>query len=160
MPVTFKRLEDKMVTRFRNFFGFILFFFAGSTVWGAPHHVDIRDFFFSPATVTIIAGDTVQWEVIEECCLQHTVTRTSSPNTWNSGPLALEQTYTRAFPNAGTFSYFCSPHQGIGMTGSIIVKPNPSLTNIPVMGWLGLLLLGLTLMAAGIYVLERKRKTA
>ena len=149
-----------MVARFRNFFGFILFFFVGSTAWGTPQHVDIRDFFFSPATLTIVAGDTVEWEVIEECCLQHTVTRTAAPNTWNSGPLALEQTFTRVFPSSGTFSYFCSPHQGIGMPGSIIVRPKPATTNVPVMGWLGLLFLGLTLTAAGIYVLERKRRMA
>ena len=149
-----------MAARFRNFFGFILFFFAGSTVWGIPHHVDIQDFFFSPGTVTIVAGDTVQWQVIEECCLLHTVTRTTAPNTWNSGPLPLGETFELAFPSSGTFNYFCSAHLGLGMTGSVVVLPKPTLTNIPVMGWLGLLLLGLTLTAAGIYVLERKRKTA
>lgn len=149
-----------MAVRLKGFLGLVVFFFFASTAWGSTQRVEIRDFFFSPATVTIIAGDTVEWEVIEECCLQHTVTRTSSPNTWNSGPLALEQTFRRAFPTSGTFNYFCSPHQGIGMTGSVIVKPNPIVTGVPVLNGLGLLLLGLSLTATTIYFLERRRKTA
>jgi hypothetical protein len=122
--------------------------------------VEIRDFSFSPSIVIAVAGDTVEWEVLEQCCLQHTVTRTSQPNTWNSGPLSLEQTYRRSFPTSGTFTYFCSPHQGIGMTGSIVVRPRPSTTGLPVLNWLGLSLLILTLMTAAIYVLERRRQTA
>ena len=149
-----------MAARWKSFLGIVFFSFIASSAGGNPHRVEIRDFFFSPSIVTAVAGDTVEWEVMEECCLQHTVTRTSSPNTWNSGPLALEQTFRRSFPTSGTFSYFCSPHQGIGMTGSIVVRPRPSTTGLPGLNWLGLLLLGLSLTAAAIWFLERRRQTA
>lgn len=137
-------------------FLFSLFF---SAAWGKIDTVEVQDFSFVPNSLTIKAGDTVLWRVTVECCIAHTTTRASSPMTWNSGPLALNATFRLPFPNTGTFSYFCSPHQGLGMTGSITVLPPPPPVSVSATGWLGLFLLGASLTAAGSWILERRRKT-
>lgn len=82
--------------------------------------VQVVDFKFLPASLSIAVGDTVVWKVTQECCVAHTVTRTLSP-AWNSGSLGLGATFHRAFPVCGTYAYFCSPHQGLGMVGTIQV---------------------------------------
>ena len=148
--------------RFKGFIGFIFLFFFAQTAWGDIDTVQVGDFTFVPASLTIQAGDTVVWKVAQECCLQHTTTRSSSPKIWNSGPLALGATFrvVFSFADSGTFSYFCSPHQGIGMTGSVTALPIASVPNAGALSWLGLLLLGMSLTAAGIWILERERKTA
>lgn len=123
--------------------------------WGKIDTVRARDFIFVPNSLTIRAGDTVVWKVTEACCAPHTSTRFASPMSWNSGNLTLNQTFRLPFPDTGTFSYTCSFH-GPGMSGTIkVLQPPPP---VEAMGWLGLFLLGASLTAAGIWILERKRK--
>ena len=116
--------------------------------------VKVQDFSFVPSSLTVHPGDTVVWKVTQECCIAHTTTRSTAPMTWNSGPLALNQTFQQVFNQTGTFSYFCSAHAGIGMVGSITV-----ISTIPSLGWLGLALLLASLAVAAVWILERKRKT-
>ncbi|MCI0330768.1 MAG: plastocyanin/azurin family copper-binding protein [candidate division Zixibacteria bacterium] len=127
-----------------------------STARGDTDTVLVRDFNFFPASLTIRPGDKVVWKFIQACCIDHTVTRTASPMSWNSGSLAVGETFELVFPTAGTFAYHCIPHQAIGMTGSITVEPIRAST----LGWLGLFLLAASLTAAGIYVLGYKRQSA
>ena len=82
--------------------------------------VQVVDFRFLPSSLNIAVGDTVVWIVKQECCVPHTVTRSSSPS-WNSGSLGLGASFQRIFPVCGTYSYVCSPHQGLGMVGTIQV---------------------------------------
>ena len=35
------------------------------------------------------------------------------------------ETFTYTFDRAGTFELICIPHQGLGITGTITVKPTP-----------------------------------
>ena len=85
--------------------------------------VMIVDFNFQPPSLTIAPGDTVLWIVNPAACCVHTVTRTASP-AWDSGPLNSGDEFERVFPVCGTFNYFCSPHQSIGMVGTIdVVEP-------------------------------------
>ena len=89
-------------------------------------------FRFSPSDLTIRVGDTVQWSWSSS---GHTVTSGSdcsaddqfcSPNDANcaSGPLSNQgATYSHTFTTAGTFPYFCTPHCGFGMVGTIVVEP-------------------------------------
>lgn len=47
----------------------------------------------------------------------------------NSGPIRKADKallYARTFNTPGTFTYHCDVHQGIGMTGKIIVHPQPT----------------------------------
>lgn len=93
--------------------------FASPACLGAVDTVMIVDFNFQPPSLTVAPGDTVRWIVAPACCV-HTVTRNASP-AWDSGPLNSGDKFERVFPVCGTFDYFCSPHQSIGMTGSVNV---------------------------------------
>jgi len=89
---------------------------------------------FSPQTVTINPGDTVQWNWAGG---PHTVTSgapgaadgnfcsnggTQSAAACNSTAYAQNAgaTYSHTFPTAGTFPYYCTVH-GAMMTGTVIV---------------------------------------
>lgn len=90
---------------------------------------------FIPDTVTIEAGQTVQWN--NTSLLAHSVTGDPSQSTiegsvqlpegaepFDSGMLDPEQTFTHSFNTPGTYQYFCIPHEGAKMFGWIIVEPN------------------------------------
>jgi plastocyanin len=151
-----------MRLRIRSFFALPLLFFAFSPGARADKDtVQIRDFRFIPASLIIQRHDTVVWKVVQQCCLAHTVSRDAEPMSWDSGPLFLGATFQLAFPDTGAFGYFCSPHQGLGMLGSVtvVLPPPPPPSTIPTGGWLGLMLLAASLTAAGIWILEHRRKT-
>ena len=77
--------------------------------------VTIKDFEFTPATVTIKVGDTVIWT--NDGPSTHTVTADdgsfASGNLWND-------TFSHTFETAGTFTYHCSISRF--MTGTVIVQ--------------------------------------
>lgn len=89
-------------------------------VQSATHNVDIQNFAFRPAEITINAGDTVTWT--QRDSIPHTSTSGESPTpdgTWDSGLLTLNQTFSRTFDSEGVFPYFCKPHPQ--MTGTVTV---------------------------------------
>ncbi|MCI0596576.1 MAG: plastocyanin/azurin family copper-binding protein [candidate division Zixibacteria bacterium] len=116
--------------------------------------VRMQDFQFVPKVLVINPGDTVVWKSIQFCCDQHTSTRTLASG-WDSGPLALNGTFQRAFTEGGSYEYWCTPHQPIGMIGQITVT-----TSVPSNNWAGLALLLASLTAAALWILERRRKRA
>lgn len=81
---------------------------------------------FSPSNLTVAAGATVTWRNGDAAV--HTVTSaTGSPETFNSGNVTPGGSYSRPFPNAGTYPYYCLFH-GVnetppsGMSGTITVQ--------------------------------------
>jgi plastocyanin len=76
---------------------------------------------FSPATVTVPVGATVRWV---NGGGTHTVTPVNpgQPGAWASAGLGVGATFQHVFAAAGTFNYFCQPHQGMGMTGTVTVS--------------------------------------
>lgn len=91
---------------------------------GTIHILDNR---FSPASVTISAGDSVTWRW--EGNNFHTVTQGTNPTTpppdqklFDSG-LKDSGTFGFRFNDPGTVQYYCDPHRTMGMTGTITVKP-------------------------------------
>jgi plastocyanin len=81
---------------------------------------------FSPSTLTVHVGDTVTWTVTEAISDPHSVTAGSSkdpkPAEFDSG-IKLKNngdTFSHAFPAAGTFSFFCAVHPTT-MSGTITV---------------------------------------
>src|SRR3984893_17016550 len=82
---------------------------------------------FSPSTLTISVGDTVRWTWGSS---GHSVTSGTpcsvdsqfcSPNDTNcaAGTLSnMGTVYQHTFAQAGTYSYFCFVHCGLGMTGT------------------------------------------
>ena len=78
--------------------------------------VEIDNFMFMPATLTVPVGTTVTWRFDDSNA--HTVT--ANDNSFSSPPMAGGQTYTHTFTSAGTVAYHCSIHAF--MTGTIVVK--------------------------------------
>ena len=77
--------------------------------------VDVRDNSFNPAQTTVAPGTTVTWTWRGSAT--HDVTFTDGAQS----PRQAAGTYSRSFPNAGTYAYHCQVH-GTGMSGEIIVR--------------------------------------
>ncbi len=84
----------------------------------ADHTVDIKDYKFTPQSITIDVGDSVTW-VNSEKRQYHSVwfEQTGEPEADYFFP---DESYQRTFDAAGEFPYHCGPHPK--MTGVIIVK--------------------------------------
>jgi plastocyanin len=84
----------------------------------ATNSVVASDYAFSPSCIMVAVGSTVTWTNSSQTA--HTVTRTSSPESFDL-PLPAGGTVTHTFATAGTYPYFCTPHESLGMTGTVIV---------------------------------------
>ncbi|WP_322750992.1 MULTISPECIES: cupredoxin family copper-binding protein [unclassified Frankia] len=80
-------------------------------------HVSIKNFAFSPATVTVPAGTTVIWT--NEDSDAHTVT--DKGGMLHSPTLDTGATYQYTFTTPGQYSYLCSIHPF--MLGTVVVTP-------------------------------------
>jgi amicyanin len=89
---------------------------AAPTPAGAAAKVNIANFAFSPATLTIKVGTKVTWT--NNDVVAHTVTFTDVAN---SPVLNRGDTFSRTFTTAGTYSYICSIHPF--MHGTVVVTP-------------------------------------
>jgi len=89
---------------------------------------------FDPAKVTVNVGDTVEWK--NTSIVVHTVTcdtkKAADPKhvalpegaePFDSGNVSAGKTFTHTFTVAGTYKYFCIPHEKMGMVGEVEVKP-------------------------------------
>ena len=74
---------------------------------------------FDPEDLTIEPGTTVRW--VNESGIFHTVTP-DGHNEWSSADLPNGATFEHTFDTEGTFPYYCDPHRGQGMTGTITVQ--------------------------------------
>ena len=81
----------------------------------ATHAVEIADFAFAPATLTITVGDTVTWT--NQDAVAHTATSTTG--VFDSGDLEQGESYSVTFTAPGTYDYLCTPHPS--MTGRVVV---------------------------------------
>lgn len=83
-------------------------------------------FTFSPADITINAGDSIHWQLAS----MHDVVEVTQ-QTWNANSNAAKAGGfstpfgggTVTFDTPGTYYYVCSPHASLGMKGKITVKP-------------------------------------
>src|SRR4029077_1936111 len=80
----------------------------------ATNSVNIANFAFSPAVITVKVGTTVTWTNQDEDA--HPVAIPGAPV---SNPMQNADTYTHTFSQAGSFSYICSIHPY--MHGMVIV---------------------------------------
>ncbi len=76
--------------------------------------VEVKDFAFAPKTLTIKKGESVTWTNRDP--VSHSILM----NGVDGGLFGTDQSYTQAFPEAGTFNYVCGPHPR--MEGTIIVE--------------------------------------
>jgi plastocyanin len=113
--------------------------------------VEISNFAYQPATVTIQVGDTVTWTNLDSAA--HTATDTGSGALFD-GVMSTGESFSYTFTRAGTFDYFCTFHPE--MTGTVIVEsgvPDAAMSSpgpwaITIFG-AALLLLGLLAAARG-----------
>jgi plastocyanin len=80
------------------------------------HVVEITNFAFAPAKLTIKPGDTITF--INKDPVKHTAT--AGNKSFDTGLIGQDEEVQIAFDKAGEFSYYCAPHPA--MRGSIIVK--------------------------------------
>lgn len=91
----------------------------GGLASAATTSVHIQGFAFSPASITILAGDSVAWD--NRDAATHTVT--AIDGSFNSGNLARNGVFTRLFATPGSFDYRCNIHTS--MRGTVlVVDPN------------------------------------
>ena len=85
------------------------------------HVVSIMSSTFSPENLTVDAGDTVRWRLVQyntnPSNYQHSTTADNGD--WDSGLMNLGATFSHTFTTVGTYSYACSVHPT--MTGNVTV---------------------------------------
>jgi plastocyanin len=89
---------------------------GGSAPAGGSQNVEIKNFAFSPSSLTAKVGDKVTWKNSDSAA--HTVTfddgSVDSKNIDNNG------TFEHTFASAGTFAYHCTIHTN--MKGTVTVS--------------------------------------
>ena len=93
---------------------------AGGSTPVATDSVAIKNFAFSPASVTVTAGSTVVWT--NDDSIQHDITFDGGGIA--SSALNHNDTFSHTFPAAGTYHYICSIHPF--MHGTVIVTGSGS----------------------------------
>jgi LPXTG-motif cell wall-anchored protein len=82
----------------------------------ASQSVTIRDYAFSPGTVTVRPGDTVTWTNRDG--VRHSAT--AEDGSFDTGLLGRGQSGEHTFREAGTYQYVCTPHPN--MQGTVVVE--------------------------------------
>jgi LPXTG-motif cell wall-anchored protein len=82
----------------------------------ASQGVTIRDYAFSPRSVTVRPGDTVTWTNRDG--VRHSAT--AEDGSFDTGLLARGENGEHTFREAGTYQYVCTPHPN--MQGTVVVE--------------------------------------
>lgn len=104
-------------------FTLLIAFFSASFV-SAQDTVYMRDNDFVPKQLAVDKGDQVVW-VQDGNNSHNTVSgdNCSSNGLWESKLFSQQgKTFTYTFDSVGSFPYFCRPHCGVGMVGTITVQ--------------------------------------
>lgn len=98
------------------------------------------DLVFNPDSITVSAGDTVAWENVGQAGHSVTAYEDRLPDDANyfasggfdaegpardaypQGEIAGGETFEHTFEVPGTYEYFCIPHEGAGMVGTVKVE--------------------------------------
>jgi len=83
----------------------------------SPATIDIDNFAFAPATLTVAAGTTVTWKNEDDS--PHRIG--DKNGTFKSAALDTDDTFSHTFAAPGEYPYICTIHPY--MAGKIIVKP-------------------------------------
>ncbi|WP_063130267.1 cupredoxin domain-containing protein [Nocardia fusca] len=89
---------------------------GGSGGDSAPVTVQVANMSYSPASVTIEKGQTVEW-IFDDNGLPHDVV--ADDGAFES-ELLTEGSFSHTFTEAGTFTYHCTPHPM--MVGTVVVE--------------------------------------
>jgi plastocyanin len=75
---------------------------------------------FTPSSRTVSVGTTVRWSNSDGA--SHTATPDGHSEWAEWSTTSAGQTFEHTFNTAGTYAYYCVPHQALGMTGTITVQ--------------------------------------
>lgn len=89
----------------------------GGSVAPASARVTVQDVKYSPETIEIRKGETIEWD--NKDLTPHTVT-SQEGGELNSDSIEPDASWTHTFAQPGTFPYYCTYHPE--MKGTIIVK--------------------------------------
>lgn len=98
---------------------------AAGSAMATTHDINQSGISWSPSTLTIHVGDTVNWIWSSG---SHTVTNGTGPTDPNVGALfdtalnASAPMVSHTFVSPGVVPFFCRPHFAMGMTGVITVE--------------------------------------
>jgi plastocyanin len=87
-----------------------------ATTLAKKHSVTIQDMKFSPSSIEIAVGDSVEWTNDDD--RDHTVTGSG----FDSGNLGNGRSFSHTFSKAGKYPYRCSLHPR--MKGTVVVTGN------------------------------------
>jgi plastocyanin len=86
----------------------------------APVVVQMKDFKYDPALVTIVTGTAVRF--VNDDQVAHSVT--ASDKSFDSGDFDAGKSWTHVFDKPGTYAYYCDVHAF--MKGTVVVTdPKP-----------------------------------
>ncbi len=86
------------------------------------HNITVEDFNFRPSNLNVLVGDTIIWSWVSG---EHTTTSDIIPagaDSWDHivDFSTADFVYIVAVP--GTYTYYCIPHQSMGMTGTFVAS--------------------------------------
>ena len=103
-------------------FAFLATLFLAAPAWA----VDVQmgsggNLVFEPAEVTISAGESVHF--VNNMLPPHNVVVEDHPELGHEALAMLPgEDFEVAFPEAGDYTYWCGPHKGAGMIGTVHVE--------------------------------------
>jgi plastocyanin len=136
---------------------FVAAMFAMPAANAATHIVTNAGNTFTPANITIAVGDTVEWQWGGG---SHTVTSGTGiadpnfGNMFNAPWNAANPTFSFTYNSAGVFPYFCIPHEGLGMVGTVEVTSGA--VNVPTLSEWGMIAMGIVLLGGGAFSIWRR----
>jgi len=77
------------------------------------------NFAFAPAAVAVESGTTVEWDWVAGN--HNVVAAEASDFDLDSGGAQTDDSYEFTFDSAGVGTYYCTPHQSVGMKGAVVV---------------------------------------
>lgn len=89
---------------------------AATTAPAAKNQVNIANFAFSPATITVKVGESVNWTNKDN--VGHSAT--ADDGSFDTGVLGQGESKSITFTKAGTYKYHCSMHPN--MHGTVVVQ--------------------------------------
>jgi plastocyanin len=120
-------MEKRIIT---TTFIVILTLFTFINVVPATKVINVSDFSFTPQNEFAETGDTIKWVWVSGF---HTTTSSTIPagaTSWDALIDPSHTSYIYVVQIQGTYNYVCTPHAGMGMTGTIIVTPKTGIKEI------------------------------
>jgi plastocyanin len=108
----------KKYTLFASALLFMAVAFSNIPARAVKHVVLVGNYFFNPSAVNVSVGDTVRWVWSAG---SHTTTSGTIPGgaaSWDEPITSSNNVYEYKVTVAGTYNYVCTPHAGMGMTGT------------------------------------------